>query len=87
MSVSSCGLLNDFLIVGINPRKSVKVIRMIEKTGLLVNARRIKAPKAPARLSLSDRVITFSPFVSAKPNITKDTTAVTPVTQAPGPPL
>ena len=73
-------------MVGMNPRKSIMVIKMIENTGLFVKANKISANPAPDKFNLSDKVIVFSPRFIARIKMTNDTNAVTPVTHAPGPP-
>jgi hypothetical protein len=87
ISVSSWGLRYDLRIVGRKPRKSTIVINMTDHTGLLVKNHNANAKAAPNKLNLSEAVMSFSPFLIARPKIINETAAVTPVTYAPGPPL
>lgn len=61
------------------------VIMITESRGPLVISHKIIATPAAIKQIQSNRVIFFSPFARAKPKITKHTTAVNPVTHAPGP--
>ena len=59
---------------------------MMEAKGLLVTYHKNKATPAPDKLSLSERVILFSPFHNAIMKIEKETMVVNPLTHAPIPP-
>ena len=83
--VSSFGLENDFLKVGIKPRVSTRTIIIIAKNASLAFLQSIRAKNASTRQIQSEIVIFLSPKKKASKNIPKQVTAVTPVTQAPAP--
>src|SRR5438046_1387744 len=72
-------------IVGTNAKVSTIVTRMIENVKELVTAHTTSAASAPAKQTLSERVILRAPCLRDKPKITRLMTVVQPVAQAPGP--
>src|SRR5579871_4941421 len=84
-TVSSDGLCQDLRIVGKKPKLSMPTSKIIEVTGCLAKSHIPIATRAVTKQKVSNKVISFTPFLSPRKKMTKDRKKTVNVTYEPGP--